>query len=111
MGFYQAVDVIIEVVDDNVIERYIGRIPRNERIGGLVHLEQDLQDRHNQGKREDIQHGRKDVENHMQSQIPLVGRDEPAEYLNEFFHESHFNLPQRYEKSPEYQEYGGFFLN
>jgi hypothetical protein len=48
--------VIVEVIHGNVLERAF-RAPRDEAVIGFLHLEEDLEDRHNQHEREDVQYG------------------------------------------------------
>ena len=54
----------------------------------LINLEQDLQDRNDQGKGEQVQDGGKDVENDIQHQIPPIRRNETAQNAHEISHES-----------------------
>jgi hypothetical protein len=78
-------DIIIEVIDGNVLERTF-RAPWNEAIVGFLHLEEDLQDGHNQHERKNVQYGRKDIEDNVQNQEFLVRRYKASEYLDKFFH-------------------------
>ena len=67
-------------------------LPGDKRIMILIDLEQDLQDRDNQGKGEQIQDGGKDVENNVQHQIPLIGGNETAQDAHEISHGSTISI-------------------
>ena len=54
----------------------------------LIDLEQDLQNRDNQRKGEQVQDGGKDVEKDIQHQIPLIGGNETAQDAHEISHGS-----------------------
>ena len=79
--------IIIEIIDGNILERAF-RSPWNKGIVGLLHLEQDLQDGDNEHEREDVQNGRKDIEDNVQNQEFFVRRYKASEYLDKFFHVS-----------------------
>ena len=59
----------VGIVDGQILESHVRSVPRDEFIHGIVHLEEYLQYRYDQGKGEYIEYGGENVEYHRSDQI------------------------------------------
>ena len=76
---------IIEIVDSYVF--YVAHVPCHVGIFAYIAgLEQHLQYGHDCCKREECEQRCQDVEEYIECEIVLVGRDKSAQYGNEIFH-------------------------
>ena len=70
------IDIEIGVVDQHILHAPVFPRHQTRHLCMVACLEKNLQDRHQCGKREDIQQCRQDIEENRQSYKFLVGKDE-----------------------------------
>ena len=87
----QLTHVVVQIVHQHVF--HVSPVPCHQRGSCfcVTSLEQDLQDRYQCCKREDIEHSRQDVEDNRQHQVFLIWRHKPPQYIQKLFH-SIFNF-------------------
>ena len=77
---------VFSIVDKDILETTLAPLHQRGNYYLITRLKQNLQDRYQCCKRENIEQSRQDIENYRKRHIFLVWRHKPPQHLHKIFH-------------------------